>query len=370
MIAPVGERRDALRAAADDQVQRWETALADRLDALWDRQQGVVLARLTGTKARKGTRHWSSGGREAKALTPLDPWYILDPARWLLEAVNGVRDLIRRLFRDVLGRVLGRFGMNAEVPPGEQPPVPPEVVESAVDRRLEQIARGVATAVEEVQQVIAERDVAGNSMPDIERAVRVTYAQRRPTWSQRIVTTNVVGAMNEAALSAAVAAGVTEKQWLAAHDSRVRDTHVKADGQVVAITDRFRLGGFDGNPESTLAYPGDPTGLLREVIACRCTMLFPMPRQAPYDPSARGWKALNLDRPGPAGADPAVAALIASHGVEVGGADQVIAVKDARGHIDGWAVHSPDRAPVVWVHRSAPPDLHAQLAAATPGGDA
>ena len=46
-------RRAALRTAADEQVERWETAFTDQLELLWARQEGVVLARLQGKKSKR-----------------------------------------------------------------------------------------------------------------------------------------------------------------------------------------------------------------------------------------------------------------------------------------------------------------------------
>lgn len=265
--------RDARRVSAQQQIERWEVALGDQLLALFDRQEGVVLARLQGTKSRRGTRHWTPPGAKA-----IDPRYVLDPARWLLEAVNAARDLIARLFGDVIGRVWRGLGA---------PPVPmpaDEVVAAQVEARLEQVAVGVNTASEIIRDVIARGEDEGLPLDRIAEDVRKTYAEQRQGWVSRIVTTNVVGAMNEASVMAAGSAGSRTKQWLAAHDMRVRPTHVQADGQVVPLGDRFELGGFDSHPASTLGYPGDPSGPAHEVINCRCTLLFPMPElgERPY----------------------------------------------------------------------------------------
>jgi hypothetical protein len=101
--------------------------------------------------------------------------------------------------------------------------------------------------------------------------VHAAYSTRKKGWSDRIVTTAVTGSMNEASVTAAAAAGVTKKQWLAAHDTRTRPTHRAADGLIVGMDDAFHVGAAD------LEYPGDPSGPAAEVINCRCTLLFPMP---------------------------------------------------------------------------------------------
>lgn len=332
MASPKGDRREQLRAAAVSEVERWERLLADELTALWSRQEGVVLVRLQGTKARKHTRHWTPApAAEAKAL---DPRYIVDVARWVLQAVGVVSELLRRLYEDVILTVFKQLGFlldsgvfkpaaapEQDVPDApaaddlpapartavrdaardaaqslasrveradegprqpdaeDGPTVPTDVVEAHLRARIETIARGVAEAAEEVQDVIAKAEADDKPMPEIVDTVRDTYRNRSKTWTSKVVNSNVVGAMNESSLMAATAAGVAKKQWLAAHDQRTRDSHVKADGTIVDIDADFDLDG------GSVAYPGDPSGPIGEVINCRCTLLFPMPGLPVYDPA-------------------------------------------------------------------------------------
>jgi hypothetical protein len=67
--------------------------------------------------------------------------------------------------------------------------------------------------------------------------------------------------------------GVMRKQWQATGDDRTRHTHHEADGQTVAFSAPFAVGG------TSLAFPGDPTGTASEVINCRCTTI------AVFDPA-------------------------------------------------------------------------------------
>ena len=64
---------------------------------------------------------------------------------------------------------------------------------------------------------------------------------------------------------------VAAVEWVAARDSRVRESHRSADGQVVPIGQPFTVGG------ATLAYPGDPAGPAAETIRCRCAVAFLTP---------------------------------------------------------------------------------------------
>lgn len=54
------------------------------------------------------------------------------------------------------------------------------------------------------------------------------------------------------------------KQWDSSLDKRTRDSHVKVDGEVRELDEKFSNG---------LEYPGDPSGRPEEVINCRCALL-------------------------------------------------------------------------------------------------
>lgn len=56
------------------------------------------------------------------------------------------------------------------------------------------------------------------------------------------------------------------KTWVAVGDSRTRDAHKHAHGQIVDLNEAFDVGG------EKLMYPGDPNGSPENIINCRCTM--------------------------------------------------------------------------------------------------
>lgn len=57
---------------------------------------------------------------------------------------------------------------------------------------------------------------------------------------------------------------VYEKQWMATHDDRTRESHAELDGVSVGLDEEFPNG---------LQYPGDPAGDPEEVYNCRCSMV-------------------------------------------------------------------------------------------------
>ena len=54
------------------------------------------------------------------------------------------------------------------------------------------------------------------------------------------------------------------KQWDSSLDARTRDSHVRVDGEIRELDEKFSNG---------LLYPGDPSGRAAEVINCRCALL-------------------------------------------------------------------------------------------------
>ncbi|MEU4228290.1 phage minor head protein [Nonomuraea sp. NPDC026600] len=99
-------------------------------------------------------------------------------------------------------------------------------------------------------------------------------SERRWQWkARRIARTETIGAYNGGAHEGAVfrsdVLGLDmAKRWLATLDTRVRPTHLAANGQLVRIADEFEVG------DASLRFPGDPLGPGNEVINCRCTTLY------------------------------------------------------------------------------------------------
>lgn len=64
----------------------------------------------------------------------------------------------------------------------------------------------------------------------------------------------------------AIKSGYTKKTWVTMHDSRVRKSHVYADGETVGVWDAFSIG------DSEMMFPCDPSlgANPREIIRCRC----------------------------------------------------------------------------------------------------
>lgn len=272
------------RKAHDELLTRWETAVIDALVAVSKRQEEVVLARLTGAKARRHTRHWTyEGGYRGGELKALDPAYVLDRARWITELVDALAELVMAAFRAAGLATAEQLGRSTFEPP----PAAGEVVARAV----RQIAQAYDARAERVQDVIATADLEGQPIDAIADAVRTAY-ESGPTWAE-VAAQPVIGTVNAASLASARQSGALAKRWLATDDERTRKTHRTAEGQVVAMDDLFTVG------KAKLLYPHDPSGPIGETIYCRCTMIYQL-GALPDDPDEPQWKALPNLPGGPA----------------------------------------------------------------------
>lgn len=84
-----------------------------------------------------------------------------------------------------------------------------------------------------------------------------------------VARTEVLGATNAGAIAQVRATGLkASKEWLAAHDQRVRDEHEHADGQVVGLDEHFTVGGFPADR------PHDPSLPPHLSVNCRCALSF------------------------------------------------------------------------------------------------
>jgi SPP1 gp7 family putative phage head morphogenesis protein len=110
--------------------------------------------------------------------------------------------------------------------------------------------------------LIAKGVEDGLSNKDLARVLREYYDDRSYSMAMRIARTETASAAGYAQHQTALDLGYTKKHWIAARDSRTRDSHARIDGEVKGINSRYSNG---------LMYPGDPSGSADEVINCRCT---------------------------------------------------------------------------------------------------
>lgn len=242
------------------------------LESHLNRSLEVILARVRGPKARKGTRWWVTEGESpyGTEVKSLDPDYVV-PAKLTDGLVDDLQPVALRIATNAATDVAHRLGDDGGLGDFDLAEIE-QAVEDIVGRILgvaERHAREVRAAVLDIDKTAGDLD---------EVLDRIEAAHRKGgNWLLMSGGTLANALINDAALREAIRLGVTHMQWISRRDDRVRPTHVNADGQVRRTGDHFRVGRFH------LLHPGDPIDLpdsWEEVAGCRCGLRFRKPDKA------------------------------------------------------------------------------------------
>lgn len=149
----------------------------------------------------------------------------------------------------------------------EQPDLMPYYPEKRAVKRGIDLAWGKRQITAQVTAGILQ----GESIKHLADRLQTNIPSMNRNSAIRAARTAVTGAQNagrQDSYDAAVKMGIEmEKQWLATLDGRTRHDHAVADGQTVAESEPFTVGG------EKLMYPGDPSGSPWNIYNCRCTMI-------------------------------------------------------------------------------------------------
>jgi HK97 family phage portal protein len=194
-------------------------------------------------------------GVRAKALTAADIDRIVEalkPERLKLD--DEIRELVDRWSADKLSELGASLSFD--------------MLNPRVLRYLETLTGGKITAINEVTRETIRADLeagraAGEGAEDVARRIRGSAGFSRAR-SLMIARTEVTAAANFASVESWRQTGVVpQKEWLATRDSKVRDSHLALDGEVVALDASFPGGA---------SHPG-AWGIAAEDINCRCTVI-------------------------------------------------------------------------------------------------
>lgn len=281
---PPGPLREQLVAANETRVRAAQDALRSVLQSHLTRSLEVILARVRGPKARKGTRWWvtetkgdDSPQRSFRTtlvdhpleteVKSLDPDYVV-PAKLTDGLASDLQPVALNIAMDAALDVSHRLGDDGGLGDFDVAEIE-QAVEDIVGRILgvaERHAREVRAAVLDIDRTAGDLD---------EVLDRIEAAHRKGgNWLLMSGGTLANALINDAALREAIRLGVTHVQWISRRDDRVRPTHVDADGQVRRTGDHFHVGRFH------LLHPGDPIDLpesWEEIAGCRCGLRFRKP---------------------------------------------------------------------------------------------
>jgi uncharacterized protein with gpF-like domain len=139
------------------------------------------------------------------------------------------------------------------------------IQQEAIRRR---ITRVTETKRRQIIKAVDDGYRSGATLPEVAAGVRAVIPTIARWSADAIARTETHGAANYGSQEAASATGLPlRKEWLAAQDERTRETHVVAgQGDPIGMDEPFQVG------NSSLMYPGDPSGDPEEVVNCRCVL--------------------------------------------------------------------------------------------------
>ena len=122
-------------------------------------------------------------------------------------------------------------------------------------------------------QAIDDGLTVQQTMDMLEKRIPIEWRKTNIWRSELIARTEVLTAQNYGAAVGANTAReelglVLDKKWVAKIDSRTREPHIEANGQVVQFEQRFNVNG------AAMAQPGDPSGGASNRCNCRCAVVY------------------------------------------------------------------------------------------------
>lgn len=218
------------------------------------------------TMLRRAGRH-AAASFETGAVTAAGEWQqppegiLFSALAFAQLALERLGPLHRRVLRLVTGETLEALGIAWDI----THPVSQEQLEQAGRRTGERLGEAVQPVI---RQAVDDAYRDGLSVRDAAALILERVRDATPAQAAMLARTDLNGLSNGGSVAAARIAGAEFKQWLTAHDERVRPAHAGADGQAVGVDQPFLVGG------EQLAYPGDPAGSDENTCNCRCTVIY------------------------------------------------------------------------------------------------
>ncbi len=136
----------------------------------------------------------------------------------------------------------------------------PRVIEF-IDAKKFKFAKEINdTTQEALREQLRAGLLNGEGIPQLKKRVQTVFTDAKTWRAETIARTETGAAYNFGSFESYRQSGVVQKKkWLAALDSRTRDSHSHMNGQIVGLNEPFSNG---------LMYPGDPAGSAGEIINC------------------------------------------------------------------------------------------------------
>lgn len=126
-----------------------------------------------------------------------------------------------------------------------------------------------ATTKLKIGKLITRELAQGASYADVAKTLRDKFPAFSKVRAKRIARTEMHTALVQSTDTSVKATKIKmEKEWSATLDERTREAHKQIDGTRIPMEQAFSVGG------EPMMRPGDPSGKAKNVINCRCVLLY------------------------------------------------------------------------------------------------
>jgi SPP1 gp7 family putative phage head morphogenesis protein len=271
---PVNEIFEQRRKRAWNDANMRATALESQYEiemrSLFAKQRDFVLSRLEGRRGKAALR--AATGDEPPRVPPAEA--VFDAQHWQDETARVAAQLYRSIATVAGTSIADKLGTAFSIHADR--------VARFIRDRAQRVAQQVtATTFDAIREQLNAGVAEGESIPQLAKRIRHLFQVASDTRARTIARTEVISAYNGASEATVASYGadvVGGKEWIATHDTRTREDHRHADGQIKGMAEPFIVGGVP------MTYPGDPIAPPGEVVNCRCTIGF----LTPADMAERG----------------------------------------------------------------------------------
>lgn len=262
----VTKRRIVTRQLDDLDYLEW--SLIDELLSELEAPIEEEMRQILEEQEEEISRKVASITKDDDAIIGLDVFLslllIFDASYWLMTTVNRLAAYTRRTIN--AGFEFGRAQAGLD-PKGDK------IRESYVQEAIQKLAalnyRITETTEREVGRLVDDAIASRQTVGQFKTEFHSLFTKWKVYRPHGVSVFNVTYPFNNGLFRSYEQAKIPFKQWMSQRDSKVRPSHVSADGQIQPLHEKFSVG------KAKLLHPGDLTQIEKnpeELHGCRCAI--------------------------------------------------------------------------------------------------
>lgn len=253
---PQGRSVRAIPYDSDEHRQRWEKRVT--VTERWEERFATALSEQMELQRLDVMDVLAGGGRDRREIAVGDPF---DREKWIRAFKITMKPIVANIISEQAQLAADEVGYTIAFDVQD-----PNVIR-AMEKQLQRFATEVnGTTWDALKAALAEGIAEGEGIGQLAERVDAVMVDRIRSSKETIARTEVTASSTIGTQESWRQSGVvTGKEWVAALDSRTRETHIEAHGQVVGLDDNFTVGGATGPGPGMMSSAS-------ESVNCRCSI--------------------------------------------------------------------------------------------------